>query len=257
MEKLKDSFGLDMVSVRLVKEAPLYSNRKILSPKDAVMLLGKEVSEYDREVVCVINLTTKGMPINATIVSIGELDGSIAHPRELLKSTFLCNAKGIILLHNHPSGSLEPSRQDVMITDRLMQLCSLSGISLFDHVIVGTNMDEYFSFREKSILPESSVAYTKDYMDLNWKEVAMVSENTGRNPEEEAPDSVRSAISDSKQFTAEELLLLSEGMTSLIRDVEEAAKLLPETSAHDMLRDLSMRYRELKTKVRRIWSESV
>lgn len=251
MKRLGESFGLDMVSVRLVNDAPLYSDKKLSSPMDAVKLLGREIGKYDREVVCVINLSTKGVPINATIVSMGDLDTSIVHPRELLKSTFLCNARGIILLHNHPSGSLEPSKQDVMITDRLMQLCELSGISLFDHIIVGTNEDMYFSFHEKSILPESKVRFSMDYMDLNWRETAMVAESTEQIHEElEASDNAKTVVSDNVLFTDEEWILLSEGMTSLMKDVDEAMKLLPETSAHDMLRELSMRYRELRYKVR-------
>ena len=250
MKKLGDSFGLDMVAVRLVDDAPIYSDKKLNSPKDAVDLLGREISKYDREVVCVINLSTNGVPINATIVSIGELDACVVHPRELLKAAYLCNAKGIILLHNHPSGSLEPSKQDVMVTDKLMQLCELSGISLFDHIIVGTKMDKYFSFHEKSVLPESRVLYSKDYMDLNWKEVTMVAEGTEQiHEEQKSSDNAKTAISDSVPFTDEEWILLSEGMTSLIKDVDDAMKLLPETGARDMLREQSMRYRELRYKV--------
>lgn len=63
--------------------------------------VGKYLCEMDREVLCVINLKTDGTPINCNIVSIGAIDETVAHPREIFKSSILCNASRMMLVHNH------------------------------------------------------------------------------------------------------------------------------------------------------------
>lgn len=166
----KNIFKLEKVSVRLNKDAPIMTGKPILSPEDAVKLLGKEMCELDREVVCILNLKSDGTPINCTFASMGAIDSSIAHPRELLKATILSNASRMIMLHNHPSGNLEPSMQDTLLTDRMMKLCELVGIPLADHIIVGGDNTEYFSFREKDKLPIYNLRYDlkNDYKELDF-----------------------------------------------------------------------------------------
>ena len=132
----KNPFKLDVVSIRLNKDAPLMSGHPVKSPEDAVKLIGQELCEMDREVVCIINLKSDGTPINCTFASMGALDRSVAHPRELLKATILSNASSMILIHSHPSGNLEPSMEDSILTDRMIKLCDLVGVPLVDHVIV-------------------------------------------------------------------------------------------------------------------------
>ena len=70
-------------------------------PTDVVELLGQNMCDLDREVVCVINLRTDGIPLNCNFVSMGAVDECMAHPREIYKSAILSNATSIILLHNH------------------------------------------------------------------------------------------------------------------------------------------------------------
>lgn len=135
MEK-QEPFQLDVVSIRLVRSAPIFSDKKITNPKEAVSLVGELLCEVDREVVCVINLKSDGTPINCNFASMGAIDQAIAEPRELFKSAILSNAATMMLLHNHPSGRLEPSKEDTMMTDRLLKLSVLLGIPLIDHVIV-------------------------------------------------------------------------------------------------------------------------
>lgn len=103
---LTNPFELEVVSIRLVKDAPICSGHPIKKPEDAVELVGKYLCEMDREVLCVINLKTDGTPINCNIVSIGAIDETVAHPREIFKSSILCNASRIMLVHNHPSSNL-------------------------------------------------------------------------------------------------------------------------------------------------------
>lgn len=164
----KNEFKLDMVSVRLVKDAPIYSEHKIVSPQAAVDVIGNMLCEMDREVLCVLNLKSDNTPINCNIVSIGAINQTLAHPREMLKSSILSNAANMILLHNHPSGSLQPSKDDTILTDRMIKLCKLVGIPLLDHIIVGGDNHEYFSFKEKGILMNPVASYSTDYHSLKF-----------------------------------------------------------------------------------------
>ena len=102
----KNPFKLEVVSVRLVKDAPLFSDHRITSPQDAVKVVGDFLCEMDREVLCVINLRADGTPINCNIVSMGAVNQTIAEPRELFKASILSNAVQMLMMHNHPSGNL-------------------------------------------------------------------------------------------------------------------------------------------------------
>ena len=163
MEK-QEPFQLDVVSIRLVKNAPLFSDRKITGPKDAVSLVGEMLCEMDREVVCV------------NFASMGAINQAVAEPRELFKSAILSNAAKMILVHNHPSGRLEPSKEDTIMTDRILKLSCLLGIPLDDHVIVGGDNSRYFSFREKEIMTMPKISLTQDYHYLEFEERALVAE---------------------------------------------------------------------------------
>ena len=163
----KNPLNLDVVSVRLVKDAPLCSEHPITSPKDAVSLLGEYLCEMDREILCVINLRTDGKPINCHFASMGSLNESTAHPREIFKASILSNAASMMLMHNHPSGNLTPSKQDTMLTDRMLKSCELMGIPLIDHVIVGGDNTQYFSFKEKNMLEVPKIYPETDYHTLN------------------------------------------------------------------------------------------
>ena len=157
---------LDVVSIRLVKNAPIMSEKPIHNPIDAVELIGRDLCELDREVCVVINLKANGIPINCHVASMGALDTSICHPREILKTAILANAAKVMLVHNHPSGSLHPSKVDVMITDRLAQVCEDMGIPLVDHIIVGGNNTDFFSFAAKDIMPYPKPTYETEAESL-------------------------------------------------------------------------------------------
>lgn len=172
----KNSFTLDICSVRLVKDAQVVSDKEIHSPEDAIHIVGEILSDMDREMVCVINLRSDGVPINFSIASIGALSYSMAHPRELLKASILSNAANIILLHNHPSTKLIPSKEDIQLTDRLLKVCELVGIPLLDHIIVGGDNRNYFSFRERGIVRNTRLTYASDYHELQWNKGAFVAE---------------------------------------------------------------------------------
>ena len=96
------------------------------------------------EALVVMTLDTKNKVTSLTVVSLGSLNSSIVHPREVFKTAILANAATIILGHNHPSGRPEPSKKDIQITKRLRECGDILGIELIDHVIIGED-NKYIS----------------------------------------------------------------------------------------------------------------
>ncbi len=176
---------LEVVAIRLVEDRPLMSEGKIQSPEDAVKLLGEYLCQLDKECLCVINLRSDGKPVNCNFVSMGAANESMAHPREIYKSCILANATSMILLHNHPSGNLSPSKEDTMITDRMLKLGDLIGIPLVDHIIVGGSNEQYFSFREKQLMEFKRMKYESDYYKLDFSGVLVAEKSEeAKLPEE-------------------------------------------------------------------------
>jgi len=164
---MSERYLMNQVSVRLVKDPPLYTSEPIDSPEKAASFISTLLNGYDREVFGVVNLRSDGRPINFSIISIGTLENSLVHPRELLKSSILSSASSVLLFHNHPSGVLQPSRDDTQVTKRLQEICALVGIPVRDHIIVG-NDKTYFSFLEKGELevPQLYIPDDLDEIDL-------------------------------------------------------------------------------------------
>lgn len=177
MKQSTDSdFQLDIVSVRLVQDVPMLSDHRICTPEDAIDVIGKYLCEMDREVLCVVNLKSDNTPINCHIASIGAINQTIAHPREILKSTILSNAASMIIVHCHPSANLTPSKEDTMLTDRMLRLSELIGIPLLDHIIVGGDNSEYFSFKAKGILENNLYSFQTNYKTLDFPQPAIVAD---------------------------------------------------------------------------------
>ena len=177
-------FKLEQVAIRMVKERPLYSKTPIRSPKDAIRVMADALLDYDREVFAVVNFQTDMRPINFTIISMGCLDSSLVHPREVIKAPILSNASGVILFHNHPSGTIEPSKDDIISTDQLKNAFNLMGIRVLDHIIVG-NDKRYYSFckKKKLTLPKKRNIETLDELDLEHQKVDMPEKNSvAENP---------------------------------------------------------------------------
>ena len=139
---------VDIVSLKLVKESSvLYETRKISNPYDSYRLAKNFLADSDREKFVVVCLDTKNQPVSIEVVSIGTVNSSMVHPREVFKAAVLSNASKIICFHNHPSGSTNFSKEDEVITERLQKCGEILGIELVDHIIVGDD-DKYFSFKE-------------------------------------------------------------------------------------------------------------
>lgn len=143
---------VDIVSVRLVKESSLkYPKRFLCNPLDAARLAEDFLADSDREKVITICVDVKNQPTSISTISVGTVHSSLVHPREVFKHAILSNASGIIIAHNHPSGDLTPSKNDIDMTERLRQAADIMGIDLLDHLIVGQDR-RYLSFREQGLL---------------------------------------------------------------------------------------------------------
>ena len=92
--------------------------------------------------------------IDERILSKGTVNASLVSPREVFIHALQAQAAGIMLLHNHPGGNPEPSRNDIGITERIQQIGMLTDIPLFDHIIIGDN--KYFSFKERNLMTDVS-----------------------------------------------------------------------------------------------------
>ena len=112
---------INIVSIKMVREASvLYDIRKIDSPKDGAELGKRFLEDLDREQLIVCCLDTKNQLTAINIVSVGSLNTSIVHPREVFKPAILSNSASIILFHNHPSGDPESSKEDISIAKYFM-----------------------------------------------------------------------------------------------------------------------------------------
>ena len=145
---------IQVVNIRMVKEPSLYSTEKITSPEDVKKVIAKELATYDREVFAVLNLKTNGQPINLNICSVGTLDASVVSPREVFKSTILSNSAAFVAIHNHPSGSLNPSQEDKDVTKRLLSCSELLGLKMLDHIIVAGETGDIYSFKSEGLLDQ-------------------------------------------------------------------------------------------------------
>lgn len=145
-----DDYFIKKADVRLkIEESPgLYSYNPINTPDKAVNVMAMEMSAYSSEVICVVNLDTKNKAINYNICSMGTINSSLANMREIYKSAILSNASSIILLHNHPSGDVSPSIQDIDVTKKAIAVGKLLEIPIQDHIIIGGVNGVHFSFRE-------------------------------------------------------------------------------------------------------------
>lgn len=160
MKKMEGKFKLKQVEVRLklVKGRPLYAEKEIVTPGDAVAVMADAMAELDREHLCVINLDMAGHPLNFNVVSIGDVKNSLVSMQSLYKSAILSNACRILALHNHPSGSIAPTKLDVEVTKRMIQAGKIMNIPLVDHIIVGAYTGNYYSFfgNQPELFSESS-----------------------------------------------------------------------------------------------------
>lgn len=120
---------------RLQQAAP--ARPRVHSPEDAAALVMAQMRHLDREQFQVLLLDTKHQVLAIELISVGSLNSTVVHPRELFKIAIRRSAHAVILVHNHPSGDPTPSREDVDLTRRLVQAGRILGIEVLDHLVIG------------------------------------------------------------------------------------------------------------------------
>ena len=132
------------------EKAPAYLNTQRFTHSRDIFELMRDLQLEAKEHFLSLHLDNKNRLLCLDRVSVGSLSASIVHPREVFKSALLSSAAAIILVHNHPSGDTDPSREDLEITKRLKEAGELLGIRVMDHIIVGD--DAYMSFADRGLL---------------------------------------------------------------------------------------------------------
>ncbi|ACV62287.1 DNA repair protein RadC [Desulfofarcimen acetoxidans DSM 771] len=121
----------------------------VKTPDDAVNYVMEEMRYMDREHFKALLLNTKNRVISLEAISVGTLNSSNVHPRELFKVAIKRSAAAIILIHNHPSGDPTPSREDIDVTERLGEAGKIVGIDVLDHIVIGDG--KFVSLKAKGL----------------------------------------------------------------------------------------------------------
>lgn len=137
------------IGKRLYKEK-VEKKRQISTAEDAVGYVAESFGLYLRdakkEFFYVIFLDTKNKPIENFELSKGSINSAVVDPKEIIKEATIRSASSIILVHNHPSGDTQPSKEDIELTERISRACGIVGIRVLDHIIIGKNEEDYLSF---------------------------------------------------------------------------------------------------------------
>lgn len=149
IEELSEIKGVGLAKASQVKAALELAKRLsnftgqqlpvINSPEDAAGIMMEDMRYLDREHFMALLLNTKNQVIAIDAVSIGTLNTSSVHPRELFRSAIKRSAASLVLVHNHPSGDATPSREDLDVTRRICEAGKIIGIEVLDHIIIGDN----------------------------------------------------------------------------------------------------------------------
>ena len=150
MREAKEQEKISVVRHSVVCEGTLtYGEKNGISHSEIAVLLAEQIFQNsDREICLCCSLNNKNVLQTIEIVSIGTVNTCVVGVAEAFKTAIVSNAIGIILLHNHPSGSCSPSKEDIALTRRFYEAGKLLGIQLHDHIICGGN-GKYYSFRKE------------------------------------------------------------------------------------------------------------
>ncbi len=147
VEELSQVKGIGLAKAAQIKAAFELANRldgypelgkkpAVKTPDEVVGLVRGRLRGKKKEHFLALLLDTRGQLIKTSEISVGSLDSSIVHPREVFKEAMSASAASVIFVHNHPSGDPEPSEDDIKLTERLAQAGEIVGIDVLDHIIV-------------------------------------------------------------------------------------------------------------------------
>lgn len=138
------------LSRRIQVQSRWFSDKRITSPQDVADIFIPMLRDEIKENFIVVCLNSANKIIRYVTVSVGNLNSSVVHPREIFKAAIENDSASIILIHNHPSGNPEPSNEDISITKKVVESGKIMDIPVFDHIIVAGN--GFTSFVEKRII---------------------------------------------------------------------------------------------------------
>jgi DNA repair protein RadC len=131
-------------------QKPNLAGSSFCSSQDVAVYYRPRMKDLKKEMFRCILLDTKNKLIREDVVSIGSLSASIVHPRDTFKAAIRESAAAVIFIHNHPSGDIKPSQEDILLTRRLVQAGEVLGIRVLDHIIIGDG--DHFSFRDNGMI---------------------------------------------------------------------------------------------------------
>ena len=137
------------LSRRILSQPKWFSNKKITSPQNVAEIFIPILRDDSKEKFIVVCLNSANKIIKHETISVGNLNSSVVHPREIFKVAIDNSSASIILIHNHPSGNPEPSNEDIRITKKIVETGKIMDIPVFDHLIVAG--ETYTSFIEKRL----------------------------------------------------------------------------------------------------------
>ena len=160
LEELSQVKGIGPAKASQIKAAFELANRLegypepgkkpvVKTPDEVVSLVRGKLKGKQKEHFLALLLDTRGQLIKISEISIGSLDSSIVHPREVFKEAISASAASVIFAHNHPSGIPEPSEDDVKLTERLVKTGEVIGIEVLDHIVISDN--NYVSLKRQGL----------------------------------------------------------------------------------------------------------
>jgi DNA repair protein RadC len=145
--------SIPVYKVTLVREGKMpWGDTRMRNSQMVSAILHQYLEGTDRENLCAVLLNQKNEITGISTISIGSLTSSVAHPREIFKVAILANCASLIIVHNHPSGDPQPSKEDRALTARLLEAGKILGIPLVDSIIIGDGNEKYFSFADEGLL---------------------------------------------------------------------------------------------------------
>ena len=135
---------------RLNKKIDNLNQIKIYSSNSIYEYYQDKLKDKLQEYFYCVYLDTKNHIIKDKLLFIGTINESLIHPREIFKEAYLLSASGIICIHNHPSGNVNPSNNDIIMTKQLVEVGKILGIKVLDHIIIGK--DNYYSFNDNNLI---------------------------------------------------------------------------------------------------------
>jgi len=138
------------ISRRILSQAKWFSQKKITSPADVAEIFIPLLRDEVKEQFVVVCLSSANKIIKYEKISVGNLNSSVVHAREIFKAAIENNSASIILIHNHPSENPEPSNEDISITRKIVEAGKIMDIPVYDHIIIAGN--NYTSFVERRLI---------------------------------------------------------------------------------------------------------